>query len=398
MLEITPSPTRRRLKRALQCFVITAMSACTGECDDPLGPDGQAVVGGSVTLNGEPVSGVSVSAGSARGTTGTTGQYSLNLQGDSDTFVACVTLDGVWGTIAALAAVLPCPEIAKGESAVVDWRFEQAAPTVRIQGPADGAEIPAGSDVALESTGSTSLRVNGAPSFALNETEWTSSRDGILGLATQSGTLTRTLSTGTHELTATISDLLGGSATDRITVQVVDPTNDPPVAEILSPPFGMAFPPGSTVDFSGTGTDPQEGALTGAALAWTSSQEGAIGTGQAFSRQMAEGSHIIVLTVTDAQGASDADTVAIHINSATGTGSIQGTVTIGGSPLDGIAVALSGTASANTTTNASGTYSFTDLASGDYTITITPPPGADIGTTQTITLGPGEAATVNFAG
>ena len=52
--------------------------------------------------------------------------------------------------------------------------------------------------------------------------------------------------------------------------------------------------------------------------------------------------------------------------------SISGTITKGGSPLSGVSVALSGTSSATTTTNASGQYSFGNLTSGgNYLVTPT---------------------------
>lgn len=55
-------------------------------------------------------------------------------------------------------------------------------------------------------------------------------------------------------------------------------------------------------------------------------------------------------------------------DASTGSGfSISGGVS--GSALQGVHINLSGTATGNTTTNASGNYSFTGLAAGDYTVT-----------------------------
>ena len=53
------------------------------------------------------------------------------------------------------------------------------------------------------------------------------------------------------------------------------------------------------------------------------------------------------------------------------TFSISGTITSGGNPLAGVSVALTGTATAAAVTNASGVYTFTGLANGNYTVTPT---------------------------
>ncbi|MBI5074886.1 MAG: carboxypeptidase regulatory-like domain-containing protein [Nitrospirae bacterium] len=54
---------------------------------------------------------------------------------------------------------------------------------------------------------------------------------------------------------------------------------------------------------------------------------------------------------------------------STATYSISGTVTSGGSPLSGVSITLSGASSGTTTTNASGNYTFTGLANGNYAVT-----------------------------
>ncbi len=91
-------------------------------------------------------------------------------------------------------------------------------------------------------------------------------------------------------------------------------------------------------------------------------------------------------------------------------GTISGTVVDqNGEPIAGVAIALSGDATATTTTGADGTYSFTGLVPGTYTVTETTPAGmADGGETAgslggTVTddviadipLGAGEASTGN---
>lgn len=74
-------------------------------------------------------------------------------------------------------------------------------------------------------------------------------------------------------------------------------------------------------------------------------------------------------------------------------GSISGTVIDNNNdPIPNVAIALSGTATDSTTTNASGDYSFTGLAPGTYTVTETTPAGysdggEDAGTIDAVTVG-----------
>ncbi|MBI4952228.1 MAG: hypothetical protein HY908_09350 [Myxococcales bacterium] len=51
--------------------------------------------------------------------------------------------------------------------------------------------------------------------------------------------------------------------------------------------------------FNGAANDPQDGALTGASLVWTSSLDGQFGTGGPFNYLPSVGTHVITLTATD---------------------------------------------------------------------------------------------------
>lgn len=83
------------------------------------------------------------------------------------------------------------------------------------------------------------------------------------------------------------------------------------------------------------------------------------------------------------------------------TGSITGSVTSDGTGVPGAGVALSGAATANRTTNASGDYGFTGLAAGSYTLTLTLPDGFVLAegesAERTVALAAGDDATVDWA-
>lgn len=90
-----------------------------------------------------------------------------------------------------------------------------------------------------------------------------------------------------------------------------------PTATINAPADGASYPWGETISFSGSGTDPEDGALTGSALVWKSSLDGQIGTGESFTRDdLSVGSHRIVLTARDSEGWTGKDTANIAVEAS----------------------------------------------------------------------------------
>ena len=66
--------------------------------------------------------------------------------------------------------------------------------------------------------------------------------------------------------------------------------------------------------FTGTGTDPEDGALSGASLVWTSDLDGQFGTsGSVTTSGLSIGVHTITLTVTDSNGGTDTDQITVTI-------------------------------------------------------------------------------------
>jgi PKD repeat protein len=122
---------------------------------------------------------------------------------------------------------------------------------------------------------------------------------------------------GTYSVRLTVTD--GGGLTGSLTTPVTVPTpsgNQAPVAAISAPAAGASFGQGASVGFAGSGNDPEQGALTGGALVWTSSRDGQIGTGTSFSRSnLSVGTHTITLTARDAQNATGTATRSITITS-----------------------------------------------------------------------------------
>ena len=100
---------------------------------------------------------------------------------------------------------------------------------------------------------------------------------------------------------------------DTVTVAINFPLSAVPVVQIASPTDGAVFDPGDPVTFSGTATDAEDGDLTPQIL-WTSSRDGAIGTGRSFSTSsLSTGVHTITASVTDQTGGIGTATVTITI-------------------------------------------------------------------------------------
>jgi chitinase len=63
--------------------------------------------------------------------------------------------------------------------------------------------------------------------------------------------------------------------------------------------------------FVGVANDLEDGALTGAALVWTSDLDGQLGTGETFNATPSLGVHTITLTATDADSNSGIATITL---------------------------------------------------------------------------------------
>ncbi len=88
--------------------------------------------------------------------------------------------------------------------------------------------------------------------------------------------------------------------------------NQAPTALISAPADGSSFTVGNNITFTGTGTDPEDGDVTGS-LTWDSNLDGTIGTGGSFSTTLSEGTHTITATATDSGSLTGLDTITISV-------------------------------------------------------------------------------------
>ena len=77
--------------------------------------------------------------------------------------------------------------------------------------------------------------------------------------------------------------------------------NTAPTVSVANPLSGSSYPFGTSITFSGSAIDKQDGDIS-KALTWTSSIDGQIGTGASFTRTLSAGTHTIRATATDTAG------------------------------------------------------------------------------------------------
>lgn len=75
-----------------------------------------------------------------------------------------------------------------------------------------------------------------------------------------------------------------------------------PMAAIVAPEPGGVFPIGRPVELAGMAQDPEDGPLAGARLAWSSSRDGALGSGESLTVNLSRGAHVLTLQATDSEG------------------------------------------------------------------------------------------------
>ena len=126
-------------------------------------------------------------------------------------------------------------------------------------------------------------------------------------------------------LTATTNGLIKVTAKDGFwstsdqSNAVFTVPNHAPFVSILSPTAGQAFAGSQQIVFEASARDIEDGALSGASLQWSSSIDGALGTGATLLKQASQlspGNHTITVTATDSATGSAFATVNISVAAA----------------------------------------------------------------------------------
>ena len=191
-----------------------------------------------------------------------------------------------------------------GRTAVAEVTVtSNAAPHVSIDAPADGSLFGPTDSITLSAAATDLEDGNLGGGVA-----WTSDLDGALGTG---ATLVRSLRSGTHTITATVTD--AGGKTARAAIALV--VNTAPTVRITGPADGSLFAPTDTITLTGTAEDAEDGDL-GTAIVWTSNLDGTLGTGTSVVPTLRSGTHTISASVTDRGGKSAVATLTLVVNAA----------------------------------------------------------------------------------
>jgi hypothetical protein len=178
------------------------------------------------------------------------------------------------------------------------------APGITILSPVNGTSVVQGT--ATTFSGSATDAEDGTLTASL---VWTSSLDGQIGTGTG---FSRTLSVGSHTITAKVVDSGALFTSKQVGVTVTAPSNTAPTVTITAPSSGTSVVQGTAITFAGSASDTQDGTLT-SSLVWTSSLDGQIGTGTGFSRSLSVGSHTVTAKVVDRGGLSGSKQVSVTV-------------------------------------------------------------------------------------
>ncbi len=102
---------------------------------------------------------------------------------------------------------------------------------------------------------------------------------------------------------------------DIVPQSVTPAPNTAPVATIASPASGTSIEAGTAITFFGTASDSEDGDLS-TDLQWSSSLDGALGSGSLVSTTLSDGIHTITASVQDSGGLSASNTITVNVTAA----------------------------------------------------------------------------------
>ncbi|UCH26472.1 MAG: S8 family serine peptidase [Trueperaceae bacterium] len=184
--------------------------------------------------------------------------------------------------------------------------------------------------------------------------------------------------------------------------------NTAPTAAITAPADGSSSDYGTSITFTGTADDTEDGDISGS-ISWSSDIEGGLGSGASVTATLNVGTHTITASVTDSGSMSGFDSITVTVNATGGnndpvveiTGPADGTTVT-----DGDSITFTGTVSDAEEGDISGSISWSsdrdgglgsgdsistsDLSVGTHTITasVTDSGGLEGSDTITVTVDP----------
>ena len=155
--------------------------------------------------------------------------------------------------------------------------------------------------------------------------QWRKNEQNILNATASSYTIASAQPGDAGEYDVIVSNMVGSVTSNTATLSVTA-VNDPPVAVISSPTNGTTYVAGTTINFSGTGNDPEDGIVPAAGFSWqidfhhdthVHDEPATVGVKSGSFLIPDEGEtsdnvfYRITLTVTDSEGLTDQASVDI---------------------------------------------------------------------------------------
>lgn len=194
---------------------------------------------------------------------------------------------------------------------VVVGEASDTPPEAMIESPSQDTTIQEGDEITFQGSGTD----NEDGTLTGSSLEWASNVDGTIG--TGETVSTSSLTANTHTITLTATDSDGNSSQASVQVEVQsdgDPSNESPTATIEAPSQDTTIQKGDEITFQGSGTDPEDGSLSGGSLTWSSDADGELGTGETVTTSsLSATTHTITLTATDSDGASATAQVSVAV-------------------------------------------------------------------------------------
>ncbi|MEC7985941.1 MAG: hypothetical protein VX278_12315, partial [Myxococcota bacterium] len=190
-------------------------------------------------------------------------------------------------------------------------------PSCSIFSPATGSAFRSGENIRFEANA-----IDADLEYNALYTQWTSDQDGNLGIGTLSADgIARldisSLSTNPHSITFTLTDDVGSSCADSISLSI----GTPPIVSIDAPTLSSLHAVGDSITFQATVTD-SEDFLSDVSVAWSSDIDGvffenmASGNGESLFSfgNLSAGYHNITVEATDSIGLQSSSTTTIQVN------------------------------------------------------------------------------------
>ena len=170
--------------------------------------------------------------------------------------------------------------------------------------------------------------------------------------------------TTTTTYTLTVTNAAGGKQTSTVTITVNVP---PQITSSNNTTFIVNV--NGTFTVSATGNPTPALHITGSLPAGVNFTDNGDGTATIAGTATSASVNPVTLTASNGVGSNATQSFTLSVTAVNCSTNCTISGTVSGPNSSGVAVALSGPANANTTTNSSGFYSFTGLAGGIYTVT-----------------------------